>query len=252
MRTTTSVLLVLALAAAGADADARPPQAWVTVSGQVVLPPDVPLPVPKLLPNGAADESILVDAKTRGVKNVVVWLRSDDQNPKSKLAPADIHPADAKRLPRAQLIRFTPLLTFEPRVLNTRVGDTLIVQNQAQVPANFFWTSGNNGNINAVIPAGQFFRGPAALAAESPPIGYKSNAVPEAVGYLRVFEHPYHAATDAEGKFELHDAPVGKYRLVYWHEKVGFKDGAKGRFGIPVEITRDTVAFPPLAFDVTK
>lgn len=241
--------LLLALAAL---ADARPPREWVTVSGQVVLPPEVPLPGAKVLPNGTPDERVLVDAKTRGVSNVVVWLRPDDQNPRSKLAPDDIHPADAKRLPRAQLIRFTPLLTFEPRILLTRVGDALAVQNQAPVPANFFWTTANNGNVNVAIAPGQFFKMPAPLAAETAPIFYKSALAPQAEGIVRVFDHPYAALTDADGKFELRDAPVGKYRLVYWHEVVGFKDGKAGRFGFPVEITRDAAALPPVAFDVTK
>jgi hypothetical protein len=250
MRLTTCLLLALGTAAV--TATAQPPRAWVTVSGQVVLPPEVPLPAPKLFPNGAPDERVVVDAKTRGVKNVVVWLRPDDQNSKSKLTPDEIHPADAKRLPRAQLVRFTPLLTFEPRVLLTRVGDTIVVQNQAQVPANFFWTSGNNGNVNVVIPPGQLFKMPAPLAAETAPIGFKSALVPQADGCVRIFDHPYSAVTDAEGKFELRDAPVGKYRLVYWHEVKGFKDGKDGRFGFPVEITRDAAALPPVAFDVTN
>jgi hypothetical protein len=183
---------------------------------------------------------------------VVVWLRPDNQESKSRLAPDEVHPTDARRLPRAQLIRFTPQLTFEPRILLTRVGDTLAVQNQAPVPANFFWSSGANGDFNAPIAPGQFFKLPAPLAAETAPVAYKSALAPQAVGSVRIFDHPYSALTDSEGKFELRDAPVGKYRLVYWHERVGFKDGKAGRFGDRVEITRDTAALPPVAFDVTK
>ncbi len=249
MRATASVLLALALAAAGADA--RPPQAWVTVGGQVVLPPDVPLPVPKLLPNGVTDESVLVDAKTRGVENVVVWLRPDGLNPQAKLAPADIHPADATRKPGVVRIDFAPRGAFEPRIVTTRVGDTLVVRNLAAQNLNFFWTTANNGNFNVPVAPGRFFKLPAPLAAEAPPIGFHCLTA-KVGGYLRVFEHPYYAVTDAEGKFELRDAPVGKYRLVYWHGKVGFKGGKDGRFGVPVEITRDTAALAPVAFDVTK
>jgi hypothetical protein len=55
-------------------------------------------------------------------------------------------------------------------------------------------------------------------------------------GYVRVFDHPYFAVTDADGKFEIKNAPVGKYRIVYWHEAVGLRGGRAGRFGEPIEI----------------
>jgi hypothetical protein len=111
---------VLAVAAA----DARPPAAWVTVTGRVVLPADVPVPGPKFLPGFAAapDETVLVDAKTRGVKNVVVWLRPDNQDPKAKFAADEVHPADATRGRRVVPILFTPQQVFSPRVLAARAG----------------------------------------------------------------------------------------------------------------------------------
>ena len=37
--------------------------------------------------------------------------------------------------------------------------------------------------------------------------------------------------TDANGDFEIKDAPPGTWRLVVWHEKVGYLGGAKGRSG---------------------
>lgn len=241
-----------ALLALAALADARPPEAWVTVSGQVVLPPEVPLPGAKLLPNGAPDERVVVDAKTRGVKNVVVWLRPDNQDSKARLAADEIHPADARRKPREWWVMNQPQGVYEPRIVTARVGDTLGVANLAAVPCNFVWDSANNGVANVLIAPGRTFQLPAPLAAETAPIVYKSALAPQAVGYVRVFDHPYAALTDADGRFELRDAPVGKYRLVYWHEKVGFKDGKAGRFGDRVEITRDAAALAPVAFDVTK
>ena len=41
-------------------------------------------------------------------------------------------------------------------------------------------------------------------------------------GYLGTFAHPYFAVTDADGKFEIKNAPVGKFQLILWHEEVGF------------------------------
>jgi hypothetical protein len=236
MRPMMSALAVFGWAVAMADA--KPPAAWVTVTGQVVLPPDVAVPPPMVLqgpPGGVPDESVLVNPKTRGVKNVVVWLRPDNKDLKSKLSPEEIHPADAKRATQLPLVAFSPRLVFEPRILTARVGDTVVVQNQSPQVTNFFWDSANNGGVNAVLAPGQVFKMAAPLVAEPSPIAFKSNVVPTN-GFARVFDHPYYALTDADGKFALKDAPAGSYRLVYWHERIGYKDGKDGRFGVPVKI----------------
>ncbi len=55
--------------------------------------------------------------------------------------------------------------------------------------------------------------------------------------WVRVYDHPYHAVTDADGKFELKNAPAGKYNLVIWHEGVGWVNG--GKLGKPITIKAD-------------
>ena len=70
------------------------------------------------------------------------------------------------------------------------------------------------------------------LKKENPPIQYKCTIHGWMTGYVRIFDHPYYAVTDEDGKFEIKNAPAGKYRIVYWHEN-GVRGGAKGRFGEP-------------------
>ena len=36
-----------------------------------------------------------------------------------------------------------------------------------------------------------------------------------------VVDHPYHAVTDAEGRFTLTDVPAGAATLQFWHETLG-------------------------------
>lgn len=59
--------------------------------------------------------------------------------------------------------------------------------------------------------------------------------------------------TDDNGRFAIKHAPAGNYRLVYWHEKVGFKGGKAGRFGDPVMIVdggKGAMAMPPTVWHV--
>src|SRR5437867_12761182 len=94
---------------------AQPPAAWVTIKGQVVLPEGVAIPkrAPLMVggPNGPAclacakgaiilNETIIVNAKNRGIKNAVVWLRPDNKDAKATFAANEIHPAEAKRKPK--------------------------------------------------------------------------------------------------------------------------------------------------------
>lgn len=253
MRRTTCLLVLLGAVAA---ADARPPAAWVAVNGRVVLPDGVPVPPPKFLPGFPAvpDERVVVDPKTRGVRNVFVWLRPDNEDTKAKLPADEAHPDDGRRPKHTHVIAYTPKLVFAPRAVAARAGDTLTVQNTAGQVTNFLWQSANNGAVNALVAPGQMFQFPAPLVAESSPIPFKSNIVPTD-GYVRVFEHPYYAVTDADGRFELRNAPAGKYRLVYWHENHGFKDGRAGRFGERVEVAAGkdgTMTLPTVGIDVTR
>ena len=254
----------LALVSAGVvTARAQGPVAWATIKGQVVLPAGVAVPVRPPLPANAAgcpkgpilDETVSVSAKTRGVKNVVVWLRPNNQNPKgAAFAANEIHPADAKRKPQDVVID-QPCCMFEPHVVAARVGDTVVVKNSAPIVHNFFWVSDQNGNFNPNIAANGQFRFPMALVREPSPIPFSCTIHPWMKGYLRVFDHPYYAVTDENGAFEIANAPVGNYRLVYWHEKLGFKGGRDGRFGDPVTIVAGpggAMALKPTDFDVTK
>ena len=147
-----------------------------------------------------------------------------------------------------------PCCVFVPRVACARVGDTIVVKNPAAVAHNFFWDSGNNGTHNPTIAPKANWKMPNPLAKEGPPIQYKCTIHPWMTGYVRVFDHPYYAVTDADGKFSIPNAPAGKYRVVYWHEN-GLLGGAKGRFGEPLTIAlpqgAKTMELKPTDFDVS-
>jgi hypothetical protein len=252
-----SAALVLGLSGLTASAQ----DTWATVKGQVVYPAAKPVPERKKLDitqdkahclskGDILDETLNVNPKNKGIKNVVIWLRPDNTDPKGSAIPRDkIHPDDAKRKP-AEVIIDQPCCMFVKRVTVARVGDTIVVKNPAPVAHNFFWTSGNNGEFNVTIPKESDWKMPQALGAETAPIQYKCTIHPWMSGYVRIYDHPYFAVTDENGSFELKNAPAGKWRLMVWQEKVGFLGGAAGRFGTPIEIKGPATELKPIEFDI--
>jgi hypothetical protein len=252
-------LLSFALCCALMPAIARSADAqWATIKGQVVYPTDKPIPKrqplavdvdkPACLAKGPIlDESVIVNPKNRGIKNVVVYLRPEKINA-TQFAKEQIHPDDLKRKP-AEITITQPCCMFVDRITVARVGDTIVVKNPANIVHNFFWVSDKNGQHNPNVPSMNSWKMPAPLVAESTPIPYKCTVHPWMSGFVRIFEHPYYAVTDDDGKFEIKNAPVGKFRIVYWHE-TGVRGGKEGRYGEPITILGPTMEMKPIEFEV--
>jgi hypothetical protein len=231
-----------------------------TLKGQVVFPAgkDIPkraeLNVTQdkdhcLSKGKILDESVVVNPKNRGVKNVVVFLRPDSTNPKAEFSKEQLPPGDASRKP-GEVVIDQPCCMFVNRVTVARVGDKLVVKNSAPVPHNFFWDSSNNGAYNVTIPKMDKWTMPEAIKKENPPIQFKCTIHGWMTGYVRVFDHPYYAVTDENGKFEIKNVVPGKYRIVYWHEN-GLRGGAKGRLGEEIEVKAPVTELKPTDFDVS-
>jgi hypothetical protein len=73
------------------------------------------------------------------------------------------------------------------------------------------------------------------LKADTTPVTVKCDIHTWMRGMILVFDHPYYAVTDADGNFEIPMPPAGKFQIWYRHD-TGFKDGAAGNKGFPVEI----------------
>lgn len=249
--------LIALLAGAWVTWTAGPVEAQGTsLKGRVVLPEGVPIPQRMPL-NVTQDkdhclskgpilaEDVIVNPKNRGIANVVVWLRPDDPNPRAEFPKDKIPASDAERKPQDVVID-QPCCMFIPRVTVARVGDTIVVKNPAPVAHNFFWTSANNGELNVTLPSNGMHRFAMPLVAENTPINYKCTIHPWMSGWVRVFDHPFYAVTDADGNFEIKNIPAGTWKVVVWHEAKGFYKGREGRLGIPME-----EAAKPIEFDVT-
>jgi hypothetical protein len=173
-------------------------------------------------------EQWVVNKKTRGLQWTFIWLINDD--PKDK-ADIPIHPK-LQAVPTDSPSVDQPVCAFIPHSLAMREGQTLVAKNTSPVSHNIKWTSAKNmGNVT--LPAGAEFK-LKELVAERLPMIIECNIHPWMKGYVGIFKHPYYALTDADGNFEIKDAPAGKYRIVIWNN--AYNGGAPGRFGQQVAI----------------
>lgn len=203
-------------------------------------------------------EDWIVNPKTKGIKNVVVWLAPEPPAGGGKLKDLppfdkkDIHPALAKPTKPAVEID-QPCCRFIPHVLAAQEGQDMLIKNSAPVPHNAKWTSRNNGEINPLIPAGGQFKVEKPLVAERFPINVECSIHPWMKAYVWVFAHPYFAVTDEDGNFEIKNVPVlnGNLRLVAWQEN-GFSGGREGRMGQPIKVTPKATALKEIKFRVEK
>jgi len=217
---------------------------WGTLRGQVVKRGPVPEQKPIAAVNNhqdaknclaqgpVVDEDWVVNPKNKGVKWAFVWLQTDkDKGP----AELPIHPA-LKEIQQKQVVIDQPCCTFLPHALAMREGQVLVAKNSAPMPHNFKYGGNpakNPGN-NILIPAGGQI--PIKdLVADRFPVSVSCIIHPWMKAWVRVFNHPYYAVTDADGKFEIKDAPAGAFRLVVWQESVGW--GTPGlKNGEPITI----------------
>ena len=208
---------------AGTDDEAKPTPANVDKDQAVCLKNG---PIHK--------QDYVVNPKNKGVQWVVVWLvDADDYKKELPINPA--LPA-----PTEKVVLDQPCCQFVPHIITLREGQTLTAKNSGTIPHNTKIDSpGDNPSLNPLLPPGQ--------SVEIP--GWKAATAPSTVscsihgwmtGYIRVFNHPYFAVTDADGNYEIKGAPAGKYHIVAWQETVGFLSKSYKK-GDPIDIKPDGV-----------
>ncbi|HXD86421.1 MAG TPA: sigma-70 family RNA polymerase sigma factor [Urbifossiella sp.] len=232
-----------------------PPAEWVAVAGRVTFPANRELPVRKEIKQTdgfvkGADccfqdgrrlffDNIIIDEKSRGMANVVVWLRPDSPDPNAAFPPGRIHPNLAQRPPREHTIDAIDC-QFSPRITVAREGDTLLFKNSAPLATNVHYEPhdpalAEGSSLNVLLPAvtGQT-KSRQPLAASAGPNHFTSSIYVWMRGYVWAFDHPYAAVTDGAGKFRIPRAPVGRWRLMMWHEDYGYSEGKL--YGKPVSL----------------
>ncbi|HWG46757.1 MAG TPA: hypothetical protein VN688_28600 [Gemmataceae bacterium] len=207
---------------------------WGTIKGQVVwdggaVPKPVEIKVDKdkdhCLSKGAIykeDNTFVVNPKNKGVRWAVVYLMSEEGFSK----PIPIHPA-LKNFKKVVEVD-QPCCKFEPHVLALQEGQTLLVKNSAPIVHNVNVQGGTLGpSVNPILPAGRSLKLDD-IKARQLPISISCSIHGWMAGKVFVLKNPYFAVTDEDGKFEIKNAPAGKFRLVIWQEGMGWVVGDKG------------------------
>lgn len=217
---------------------------WGNVSGRILwdkgkeIPAQMPLDLKANADKAVCEkagklleETWVVNAKNRGLQHTFVWL-----DPVNKGDKIPIHPSLKKVTPE-KVDMDQPVCQFIPHAQGLREGQILVAKNSSPIAHNYKW-QGNpavNAGGNVLLPPGAT-KEIADLAADRLPVSIECNIHPWMKGWVRVYNHPYFAVTDADGKFALKNAPAGEFRLKIWHGSGGWAGGAKGKDGRPITI----------------
>jgi len=159
------------------------------------------------------DEGLVVDAETKGIANVFVYLEK---------APAKIHP-DMKKASEAEVVFDQKNCRFLPHALIVRADQGVRVKSDDSISHNTHLGgiyNSENKTIAANDRTGVLFK----IKAERQPIPVKCDIHSFMVANWLILPHGYAAVTDAKGNFSIDKLPAGKHEFRIWHEKVGYID----------------------------
>lgn len=238
--------VVAPVTAAAKNAEALQPTGFGSLSGKVTLDKDVPAVADltgvmmkhadkKCCLEGAkdiekVDTTWVVDAKTKAVANVMVWVVA----PKGKEFP--IHKKYQKR--EEKVILDQPHCQFLPRVVAYQpyykeggkvvaTGQTIVFKNGADCNHNVrvIGNQVDNDGFNVTVVAKSEYTPPKEkdLKPQKLPLEVKCDIHTWMTARIFVFDHPYYAITNEKGEFELPHVPANTdLTLMAWHEAVGY------------------------------
>jgi len=181
-----------------------PARKELVAKGQAPKDPDVcakDAPIPS--------ERLIVDAGTKGVKNVLVYI----PKPAGKVSDEAVSAAKQAKIEFDQ-----QHCVFEPHVLAMMTGAEVVLKNSDPKPHNINSRLKNTA-FNQIIPGGGTAPKPIE-SAERTPGQLTCDIHPWMNAYWMVLDNPYFAVTDDKGNFEIKNVPAGTQKVVVWQEAV--------------------------------
>lgn len=203
---------------------------WGTLKGQVLFG-SAPPPVETLAEKGKASKDaefcakdapilsqrLVVDGATKGVKYALVYLSK----------PTAVNDDAKAAAGKSEVVFDQKGCVFEPHVIGMMLGSEIVLKSSDPV----------NHNINARLKANNAFNSLLAggataklkpTSAERTPCQVTCDIHPWMMGFWMILDHPYFAVTDAQGNFEIKNAPAGTQKVVVWQEATGFVTAPSG------------------------
>ena len=222
-----------------------------TVEGQVVFDGTPPQLAPKVkkgdptakdaqvcAADDVPDESLVVDPATKGIANVVVYLRK---------APANI-PADLKKSKEKEVVLDQKGCRYFPHVIALRTDQSLKCISSDAVAHNVHIKPLANDAKNFVVsPNDQQGTLVSLTKAETLPVNVNCDIHPFMQAYCVITDHPYVAVTDKEGKFKIEGLPPGEHSFTVWQEKSGYIERA-----LKVTVKAGTQTIPTIKAPAAK
>ncbi|MEK6259066.1 MAG: hypothetical protein AABP62_10670 [Planctomycetota bacterium] len=202
---------------------------WGTIKGQILAGGPV-APLKLLVAKGDAsakdaavcaaqdvpDESLVIDAKTGGIANVVVYLQKK---------PAKVHP-NLEKSATPQVVFDQKGCQFLPHVLLVRTDQNVLVLSGDAIAHNTHTYPLKNKQENFIVSPNDRtgVAVPSVNLAERLPAKIGCDIHPWMQAWWVILDHPYAAVTQEDGTFEIKDLPVGDHVFTVWQEKVGYLD----------------------------
>ena len=200
---------------------------WGSLSGRVILDgemPNIPLLVKKgnsdtrdaaiCAAHDIPDEKLVVDQKTKGISNVIVFLAKK---------PTTIHPDLTQSLKPEVTIDQKGCL-YLPHVMLVRTDQRVrIISNDPIFHSTHTHPQRNTGENFVLGPSnrtGVLLR-PMRLI-EKTPVRVTCDIHPWTSAYWMILDHPYAAVTNETGDFEISKLPTGTHEFKVWQESSGF------------------------------
>lgn len=200
----------------GAAAKTGRLEGQITVDGEIPAPNFFVAPGAKvqgvIVPFGVLNEQLLVDPKSKGVANVVIYLQRPPAGYQSKT-------------PEAKASLRQNGFQFVPHVLLIQAGQQIELVNQDPVNVNIHFSPVRNRPQDFALPPAGAKGQNALIGLEKPerlPVVVLSNLHSFMRSYVLVQNHPFCAVTDETGRFSIPNLPPGTHQFVIWHEKVGY------------------------------
>jgi len=149
-------------------------------------------------------DDFLISKKNRGIQNVILSVGNKDLPLAS--------PGKAEKL-----VLENRDCRFQPHAAVLTTGGTVEAVNLDSIfHTTHFYYSGTSRNLSLPVggKASQTLSRPGLVLVRCDIHGWMK-------AYIRVDTHPFHAVSDADGKFQIRDIPPGDYTLEVWHEELG-------------------------------